>query len=210
MRRPSNNFSKKQMPRNEFIPKILEILQSRAEATANLFDIFFSGYGESYKKMRRTINYGPPQFKTDWAFEYQQRQQFYSLLNQLKNQGLIEKKKSKTKKGSVWKLTKNGFKKLKLIKGKVFNFSKKNINYKKESDDKIKVVIFDVPEKERHKRTWLRNALIFLDFSLLQQSVWIGKSKIPEAFIYDLRKLEMLRYVQIFEINKKGTISQLP
>lgn len=195
------------MPRNEIIPKILEILQTQAEATADLFDIFTSSYGESYRKMRRSINYGPSQFKTNWAFEYRQRQQFYSLLNQLKNQGLIEKKNNK-KKATIWKITKGGLEKLKLIKEKE-NFSRSKIKYNKEKDGKIKVIIFDIPEKERQKRAWLRAALVLLDFSLLQESVWIGKNKIPEQFMYDLKKREMLSYVQIFEINKRGTITQL-
>lgn len=196
------------MPRNEIIPKILEILQAQAEATANLFNIFTSGYGESYRKMRQTINYGPPQFKTDWAFEYRQRQQFYSLLNKLKNQGLIEKKNVSNKKGSIWKITKKGLEKLKLIKEKK-NFSRSIINYKKEKDNKIKVIVFDIPERERYKRDWLRTALISFGFSMLQQSVWIGKNKIPEKFIYDLRNREMLSYIQIFEISQKGTITQI-
>lgn len=195
------------MARGEIIPKILEILQAGAEATANLLNIFTSGYGESYRKMRRSIKYGPPQFKTDWAFEYRQRQQFYSLLNQLKNQGFIEKKENNKRK-SVWKITKRGLEKLKLIKEKK-NSKKFVINYKKERDNKLKVVAFDVPEKERYKRAWLRAVLISLGFMLLQESVWIGKNKIPEEFIQDIRRQRMLSYVHIFEISKKGTVGQI-
>jgi len=195
--------------KNEIIPKVLEILQSQAEATANLFDIFASGYGESYRKMRRTINYGPPQFKTDWAFEYRKRQQFYTLLNKLKNQGLVEKNKdNKNKKESLWKITKRGLEKLKLIKKKK-NFSRAAIDYKKEKSDRIKVIVFDIPEKERYKRDWLRVALAYLGFFMLQQSVWVSKNKVPKKFICDLREKELLPYIQIFEINKTGTISQI-
>ncbi len=197
----------KKFRKNEIIPKILEILQIQAETTVNLFDIFTSIYAESYRKARKTLNCGSPQFKTDWAFEYRRGQQFYSFLNKLKNQGLIEKNKTDEKK-SIWKITKKGLEKLNLIKEKKL-FSKQTVNYKKESDNKIKIVIFDVPEKERYKRTWLRATLVFLNFALLQESVWVGKNKIPEQFIYDLREREMLPYIQIFEISKKGTISQL-
>ncbi len=168
------------MPRNKIMPKILEILQVQAEATT---------------KIRHAANYGS-------------RQQFYSLLNNLKNQGLIEKRKTGNKKDSIWKITKKGLEKLKLTKENK-NFSKSKINYKKEKDDKIKVVIFDIPEKERHKRAWLRFALVALGFSLLQQSVWIGKNKISEQFMRDLQERGMLSYIQIFEISKKGTIIQI-
>ena len=198
------------MARGGFISKILEILQIQAEATVDLLDIFTSGYTESYRKARKTMKYGPRQFKTDWSFEYLQRQQFYSLLNQLKNQGLIEKKKENDKNGSIWKITTKGLEKLNLMKTKnFFSISKANINFKKQPDDKIKVITFDIPEKERYKRDWLRIVLVSLGFSLLQQSVWIGKNKIPERFIFDLQKRGMLDYIQIFEINKKGTIKQL-
>jgi DNA-binding PadR family transcriptional regulator len=198
------------MARGEFISKILEILQIQAEATVDLLDIFTSSYAEAHRKARKTMKYGPRQFKTDWSFEYLQRQQFYSLLNQLKNQGLIEKKKENDKNGSIWKITKKGLEKLNLMKTKnLFSIRKANINFKKQPDDKIKVIIFDIPEKERHKRAWLRMVLISLGFSLLQQSVWIGKNKIPERFIFDLRERGMLDFVQIFEVSKKGTIKQL-
>jgi len=195
------------MARGEIIPKILEILQAGTETTVDLFDIFTSGYGESYRKMKSSIKYGPPQFKTDWAFEYRQLQQFYSLLNQLKNQGFIKKGKNNKRK-SVWKVTKRGLEKLKLIKEKK-NSKKFIVNYKKEKDNKLKVVAFDVPEKERYKRAWLRAVLVSLGFTLLQESVWIGKNKIPEEFIQDLRRQGMLSYVHIFEISKKGTIGQI-
>ena len=116
--------------------------------------------------------------------------------------------KSNNKKSSIWEITKLGLEKLKSRKSKA-SFSKRNINYEKKLDDKIKIVIFDIPEKERHKRAWLRAVLISLDFSILQQSVWIGKNKIPEDFLLDLREYKMLSYVQIFEISKKGSIVQM-
>lgn len=195
------------MSRRNIVPKILEILQQQAEVTADLLDIFFSGYNQSYKKMRRSLKYGPRQFDTDWAFEYQKRQQFYTILNKLKNEGFIEKKSTDSK-SSIWKITKRGLEKLKLIKEKEL-FSSKSADYEKKEDDKIKIIIFDIPEKERRKRTWLRAALNSMEFNLLQQSVWAGKSKIPEQFLRDLRERKMLDYVQIFEISKKGTISQI-
>jgi len=196
------------MKRGEIIPKILEIVQNQAEATADILDIFTSGYGASYRKMKRTIKYGAPRFKSDWAFEYRERQKFYSLLNQLKNQGLVKKYQDKTKQGSFWKITKKGLEKLSLIKSKNL-FGKNSVDYKRKPENTIKIIIFDIPEKERHKRAWLRAVLTSLDFSLLQRSVWMGKNKLPEKFIYDLDKRGILSYVQIFEISQKGTIDQV-
>lgn len=187
--------------------KILGILQSQAEATVNLLDIFTSSYHDSFRKMRRTLKYGVPEFKTDKDSKHHQEQIFYSMLNRLKNQGLIDKKIN-DKKRTIWEITKKGLEKLKIAKRKQ-TFFKRSINYKKESDGKIKIVIFDIPEKERHKRTWLRTILVSLGFSMLQKSVWVGKNKIPEEFLYDLKDLKMLSCVQIFEISQKGTIAQI-
>lgn len=55
-------------------------------------------------------------------------------------------------------------------------------------DGKIRAVIFDIPEKIRHKRKMLRNHLVGLGFKMEQQSVWT--SKLP---CEDLVKL-IIRY----------------
>lgn len=192
------------MSKRGFVYKILDFLQQGAKTSSNLLDIFFSDYVSSYRKAKRMI-YDFPESKIDRDFKFRERQRFYALLNKLKNQELIEKRKIGPK-SSLWKVTRKGVEKLNLIKEKKF-FGKQNINYQKQIDDKIKVIIFDIPEKERYKRVWLRAVLIFLDFKLLQKSVWIGKNKIPEEFISDLRERKILPYVEVFEVTKKGTIT---
>jgi hypothetical protein len=188
--------------RKQIIPKILEILQQQAESTAGLIDVFLSGYGESYRKSRKMMVEGAPQFKVDWAEKYVERQRFYSLLNKLKNEGFI--KKDAGKRNNLWNITKKGIEKLKAKKENNFNNSMSE--YEVESDDKLKIIIFDIPEKERQKRKWLRMVLFGLGFKLLQQSVWMGKGRVPKKFLIDLRKQGMLSYIHIFEINKRGTI----
>ena len=189
------------MKHGEAIPKILELLQKSAESTVYLLDVFMSSGREAYRKARR----GPRQFKTDWAFEYRRRQSFYSLLNQLKNQGLVEKKKYSAK--SFWNITRKGTKKLSQLRSRKFS-NLSAIEYTRSSDKVVRVVVFDIPEKERYKRFWLRTALTALGFSLLQQSVWVGKVKIPEKFIHDLRNCGILPHVHIFEVGQKGTLHQ--
>ena len=41
---------------------------------------------------------------------------------------------------------------------------------------------------------------------MVHQSVWVGKTKIPETLILDLENLHILEYVEIFEISKNGTL----
>ena len=71
------------------------------------------------------------------------------------------------------------------------------------------IVSFDVPEKEKRKRGWLRSTLKNLGFRMLQKSVWIGKVKIPEAYLEDLKRLRLLSYIEIFAISKRGTIRHI-
>lgn len=196
------------MHREKIIPKILEILQTQAEATADLFDILTSNYADSYRKTRKTIKSGPPRFKTNWAEKYEQRQRFYSLLNKLKNQGLVEKH-SRDKEKTIWQLTKKGLGKLAFLKKEKTSGVAKPSDYESEKGNNIKIIIFDIPEKERKKRDWLREVISAMGFSLLQRSVWIGKCKVSERFLGDLKKLDLLSYVHIFEISKTGTINSL-
>lgn len=186
------------------IEKILEILQAQAEATAEIFDVMTSGYGASYQKARRAIERGPRQFATRWAEAYRERQRFSSLLQYLKQQGFIEYEK----KYSVWKITVEGVKKLIHLKAR--NRLRKTVAaYESEADDKLTIITFDIPEKEREKRIWVRAALLSMKFSMLQKSVWMGKRKVPRIFLEDLREKRMLGYIHIFEVSKKGTVREV-
>ena len=84
-----------------------------------------------------------------------------------------------------------------------------NGRYKTESDDELKIIIFDIPEKERQKRDWLRSVLKNLKFSMLQKSVWAGKIKLPKQFLEDLSKNKIIPYVDIFTISKRVSLRKL-
>lgn len=184
--------------------KILDILQSGAETSVDLLEVFSPGYSESYKKLKRgMLGKGSFHFKKDWADMYRERQIFYSLLNRLKRQDLIIKEIKN--RDSIWRITKKGIDRLHFFKNQGF-FSLRKPNYPRELSSAFILITFDIPEKERQKRKWLCFILREMKFSLLQKSVWIGKTKIPEQFIHDLKKRDMLDYVHIIEINKKGTI----
>ncbi|MBI2635441.1 MAG: CRISPR-associated endonuclease Cas2, partial [Parcubacteria group bacterium] len=73
----------------------------------------------------------------------------------------------------------------------------------------LKVVIFDIPEKQKHKREWLRGQLQDLGFKMIQKSVWMGKRKFPKEFLEDIRDLKLLAYVEIFSVTKTGSMRPL-
>jgi hypothetical protein len=41
---------------------------------------------------------------------------------------------------------------------------------------------------------------------MVQQSFWIGKTKIPQEFIKDLKKMNLIDYVEFFQAEKLGSL----
>lgn len=67
------------------------------------------------------------------------------------------------------------------------------------------IVVFDIPEKKRRYRDWLRSELVSFDFDLIQKSVWFGPS-LPPEFIEYLDKEGLLKYVRFFRAEEKDLI----
>jgi len=70
-------------------------------------------------------------------------------------------------------------------------------------------VTFDIPEASRGKRAWIREVLKNFEFTMVQQSVWMGKIKIPRAFLDDLKNMGLLDRVVIFEVSKSGNLEKI-
>ena len=182
---------------------ILDYLQMQAENTVDLFATFSIDRRRAMKEARRSIIHGPRQFKVRWADAYHEHQRFYVLMNRLKRDRLVTKRK--TEHCSVWDITARGEEHLARLKDRS---GMPKHTYMKQETDSLVIVSFDVPERERRKRTWLRMNLIALEFTMLQQSVWLGKVKIPKEFITDLKAHNMLPWVHIFSVDKAGSIVQ--
>ncbi|MDP2704629.1 MAG: hypothetical protein Q8P01_05505 [bacterium] len=182
--------------------RILELLDELPSFAGEIMEVFFDSYPSRRRgRLRRSSSVA-----RDTPLE-EERQRFYSFLALLKKQGFIERKE-RTERQSKWKITKCGLSELFAIREKK-KYSPRRVSYEPEKDSTVRVVVFDVPEHERYKRVWLRAALLSLEFSLCQQSVWVGKSKIPQKFLEDLRDREMLSYVQIFEVSKTGSLERM-
>ncbi|MEK7138274.1 MAG: CRISPR-associated endonuclease Cas2 [Patescibacteria group bacterium] len=182
--------------RKSLTVRVLETLgEGVMTATNVVVAILESGYGASYAKMDR--NYRRLESaRIDRVNVAIEKQRFYNLISKLKREGLIEGK---------GKLKITSFGKEKLFKSKQSYLI--NHHYRKMADETVKIVIFDIPEKERRKREWLRFSLVQLGFKMLQKSVWTGKVKIPEEFLEDLRFSKIDSFVHIFKAEKLGTIN---
>ncbi|MBI5306087.1 CRISPR-associated endonuclease Cas2 [Candidatus Wolfebacteria bacterium] len=194
--------------KGEITLNILETIEDMAMTVVDLVVVIStSGYGASYSKLQYNldkIRSGriSKEIKKDLA--KQDRQKYYNLLYKLKKDGLMLENKN----NKILTLTKKG-------KNKIFsireNLKKRlpDIHYEKESGGKNIIITFDVPENKRGKREWLREVLRNLDLQMIQKSVWVGKIKIPKKFIEDLRKLDLIDCVEIFEISKTGSLKQI-
>lgn len=179
---------------------ILLCLAGGVFVTAQLLDLMLmGGRSASYRRARGRL-YGDSAFPEIPKESFSNKQQFYALLNHLKRQGLVVKQGSE--KGMIWKITSAGLQRLKL-------FKENRKEYDMIPDDKLKIIAYDIPERKKQKRAWLREVLKLFGFHMLQKSLWIGKRGIPENFLLDLRKKEIVSYVHIFEISKTGTIKEL-
>ena len=187
--------------------KILEALQTRAEITVDLFSALFSDRATLARTTRRFHFEGPKRFKHDWADLYRKRHAFRSLLSHLKREGLIVKTKDKD--NARWGITKKGTGKLRQYHTKIRHPGGIAMRrYPQEKITGLVIVAFDIPEKMRKKRDWLRENLIALGLTLLQKSVWVGTTAIPQEFITDVRAQKILPHVHIFSVNRRGTIEQ--
>ncbi|MDO8470318.1 MAG: hypothetical protein Q7S84_04920 [bacterium] len=70
----------------------------------------------------------------------------------------------------------------------------------------ITIVSYDIPERDRWKRTWIRSVLVSLGYRMVHQSVWVGTRKLPDRFLKDARELGILHCMEIFEVSKTGTL----
>jgi|SRR3989344_1931688 len=136
----------------------------------------------------------PPPSKSDrYNIDYTVR----NTLSRLKKKGLVKNTNGK------WSISEEG---------KDFLISKKrNIksffplgNRSNKSENKL-LVIFDIPEKKKRHRDWLRHELISLDFSLIQKSVWLGPP-LPKEFIQYLDEIRILQYIKFFKVSEGDLI----
>lgn len=115
---------------------------------------------------------------------------YYKNLSRLKEKGIVNI------------INKN----ITINKFKLNNFYKyKLINTKPNGTSKI-ILIFDVPEKERRTRNWLRNQIKLWGFTMIQKSVWLGPGPLPDEFQGKVKLLNLKNYIKIFKVENKSNI----
>ena len=118
-------------------------------------------------------------------------------VSRLKKQGLIIEDE-----GRKFRLTAKGEEMIAFIKDR-------HSILEKPWDKKIRVVVFDIPEKKKHFREWFRIELGLLLFKSLQKSVYIGKYPIPDDLYQDIIKNGFFNNIHIFTINEADKQKEL-
>ena len=190
----------------KFVELALIALQFQAKGLLEIADILLSTPAETRRWFHRIPTYERHWFKTNWAEAYRGRQQFYRTLNYLKRQGLVAR--NETKGDTRWILTKRGKERLqeyKELRSDLFLTS--TTVFAKTIGNGVTIAAFDIPEKERRKRDWVRMCLVEMGFKKLQKSVWMAKGAVDEDFIHALRDRNLFNNVHIFAVIKQGTTS---
>jgi len=191
--------------RGKILLSILESLYDQALSQVDFFEaVLASGYGASMGKIDYEHN------KRQSAREHEifrklklkeRKRRLEKFIYKMKRDGLIEKV---GKNGNKFKISKEGKLKLKHLKDAL-----PERYYELENKVNLAIISFDIPEKFRRKRDWLREVIRNLGFEMVHKSVWIGKRKIPKKMVLDLERLGILEFVEIFEISKTGTIEKI-
>jgi DNA-binding transcriptional regulator PaaX len=185
---------------------LLKALSEVAEETMDFATaLICAGYGASLRDIeiaRERASSRRFELKQRLDEERSAKKCFYKLISDMERSGLIEKNQPNGKK--IISLTQLGKDKIK--NGSIY---KSSSSYAKEISKEPIIFVFDIPEKERRKRDWLRASLGHLGFHMVQKSVWIGSVKLPKVFLNDLGEQNLISRVEILSINKSGTIKNL-
>lgn len=118
------------------------------------------------------------------------RRSFSTQLSQLRAQGLVER--IGARRNASWRITQQG-----RLRTAEHGNRRKRFQ---------RLVIFDIPEKERAKRTAIRMELITAGYHQLQKSVWAGKQPLLEDFVELIDTLGLSGKVHILSVRNFGTL----
>ncbi len=131
---------------------------------------------------------------------------------------IYEKKKRRwVFNGFIWYLKRKGYIKVQSLepsaaiiitsKGieKILKITLKKTIKKRRKDGKWIMAIFDIPEKKRSLRDFLREALQALGFKFLQKSIWVCPYDVLKEVQGVIQRYDLERYVNLFLIEEIKT-----
>ena len=108
----------------------------------------------------------------------------------------LKKKQYVTFEGSSLKLTENGKRFIAKRKARLQLFKSP---FNRESPKNL-LVIFDIPEVRKAEREWFRFHLRKFNYIMIQRSVWVGPSPLPEEFLDYLKHIKLIDCIKKFKL----------
>lgn len=174
---------------------LLSILLEVGATTVNaFFNPTYSYERINYKKLWNQLE---PETTSTKIKELKPRT-ISTTLQRLQKQGLV------VRENRNWSLTKDGEKFIKSFFDLRLKYGKHKLP---EKDGISRIVIFDIPEKERDKRDWIRGELLYHQYEPLQKSVWIGYCPLLPQLIENIDHMGLSKYIHIFSVKDEGTIN---
>lgn len=154
-------------------------------------------YSGGYRLMRQQL-LNPTYPRTRRSVNVNQKA-LYVTMARLQQRGLVEKKKK------IWGITRKG---REYLEEKLsFRLPSHSLSRKpSRRREKNMIIAFDIPEKDRRKRAWLRAELVLLGFVPIQKSVWFGPTPLPREFIRNAGDLNILRHLKFFEVKEADIV----
>ena len=183
---------------------MFKILNTIEDKVSDLVDfqaaILASGYGASFGKIDYklcALKKESENYRIDRQMRQESKLRLQKYISKLKANGLLRQD------GMTISLTKDGRKELIILRKKLLK------DIPKEPSLNLIIISYDFPVKNRIARDRVREILKILDFKMVHQSLWVGKIKIPKEFLKYLEEIEALKYIEILEVTKQGTLEQI-
>ncbi len=149
-----------------------------------IIDILNEMWNTSLNYKGVTVNFfGVPYFKT------KNQSSLRVTLSRLEKKQLIQKNKE------GWEILAAGKKYLEEHN----KLSKLRSPFNKSSPRNL-ILMFDIPEHVRPIRDWLRDQLKIYGYKMVQQSVWVGPSPLPQEFKKFINKLGIKKNIKTFKL----------
>jgi hypothetical protein len=82
-------------------------------------------------------------------------------------------------------------------------------DFKKDAPKNL-LLIYDIPEGRKKERDWFRRQLKNFDFIMIQKSVWVGPSPLPENFNAYLKRIDLQKEFKTFKLAKSYVEQSTP
>src|SRR3989338_9870900 len=82
-------------------------------------------------------------------------------------------------------------------------------NFKKDAPKNL-LLMYDIPHSRKKERDWFRRQLKNFDFIMIQKSVWVGPSPLPEDFLNYLKRIGLQKEFKTFKLAKSYTKQSTP